>query len=76
MATREIHTMWSSDRGQWMNQREGASRVSGYFDRKEQAVTSAQTTARREGLEWIGHRKDGQINERNTYRADPNPPQG
>ncbi|HEY1180322.1 MAG TPA: DUF2188 domain-containing protein [Phytomonospora sp.] len=76
MATREIHTMWSGDRGQWMNQREGAARASGYFDRKEEAVSAAKTTARREGLEWIGHRKDGQINERDTYRADPHPPQG
>lgn len=76
MATSEIHTMWNSDRGQWMNRREGATRVSGYFDRKDEAVAAAQTTARRERLEWIGHRKDGQINERNTYRSDPHPPQG
>lgn len=72
----EIHTVWDDDRGQWKNVREGASRASGYFDRKDDAVSKAQTTAKREGLEWIGHRKDGEINERNTYRKDPHPPAG
>lgn len=77
MAKGAVHTVWDEDRGQWKNEREGASRASAYFDRKDEASSAAQATARREGVEWIGHRKaDGQINERNSYGNDPHPPPG
>ncbi|MEV0646233.1 DUF2188 domain-containing protein [Phytomonospora sp. NPDC050363] len=74
--TSEIHTVWDAEREQWKNLREGGGRASAYFDLKSDAVEAAQGTAEREGLEWIGHRKDGEINERNTYRKDPHPPTG
>jgi len=76
MAKGDMHTTWDDHRGQWKNEREGAARASGYYDRKTDATDAGQATMRREGGEWLGHRKDGQINERNTYGHDPHPPKG
>lgn len=77
MATGDMHTTWDDGQGQWKNQREGSSRASGYYDRKDEASEAGKTTMRREGGEWFGHKKDdGQINERDTYGDDPHPPKG
>ena len=74
---RNIHESWDEDRQQWKIQREGADRASSYHDTEAEARQKSQGTARRDGVEWIKHKKDnGQIHERNTYGDDPHPPKG
>ena len=69
-----VHT--EPHEGGWANRREGADRVSKIFDTKQDAQEAGRTTARREGVEHIIHKKDGTIGERNSYGNDPNPPKG
>ena len=74
MATGDMHTTWDRDREQWKNEREGAQRASGFYDRKDDASAAGRATMRREGGEWLGHRQDNnRINERNTYPRSSDP---
>ena len=60
----------------WANIREDASKVSRVFDTKVAAEAAGRTTAKREAVEHLIHKKDGSIGERNSYGNDPYPPAG
>ncbi len=76
MANGDVHTTWDDDNKQWRNTREGNSRASSTHDHKDDASQRGQDLARNTGNEWLGHKRDGTINERNTYGDDPYPPRG
>ncbi|KLN34565.1 hypothetical protein FB00_11190 [Cellulosimicrobium funkei] len=77
MAKGDVHTSYDDERGQWVNRREGASRISSAHDRADDASARGQDLARSTGSEWVKHRKDnGQIHDRNSYGDDPFPPRG
>jgi len=77
MAKGDVHTSYDDERGQWINRREGASRISDAHDTAADASSRGQDLARSTGSEWIKHRKDnGQIHDRNSYGDDPFPPPG
>jgi hypothetical protein len=46
------------------------------FERKEEAVKYGRELSRREQTELYIHKRDGRIQERNSYGKDPFPPQG
>jgi hypothetical protein len=74
MARKERHIVPNSERGGWDSKRENAERVSKHFERKEDAVNWSKDKAKQEGSELISHKKDGTIQNPNSYGNDPCPP--
>jgi len=74
MARKERHIVPNSERGGWDSKRENAERVSKHFERKEDAVNWSKDKAKQEGSELIPHKKDGTIQNPNSYGNDPCPP--
>ena len=71
---KEIHVTPNSDRGGWDVKHNNAERVSKHFENKANALDWARQRAKNDGAELIPHRKDGQIQNPNSYGADPCPP--
>ena len=74
MSKKNIHTVPHSDG--WANRREGSERASGTFPTKDAAEHVGRDAARRDHVEYLIHRRDGTIGERNSYDHDPCPPKG
>ena len=62
--------------GGWAVKSEGSSRAVKSFETQNHAVSWARSKSKREGLDLIVHGRDGTIRFRDSYRRDPNPPQG
>lgn len=62
--------------GEWAVVREGAERDSSHHGTQGEAIEAGRNTARREGVEIIIHRPNGQIRDRDSYGNDPYPPKG
>lgn len=60
----------------WANRRDGADRVSRVFDTQAQAEAAGRAAAKRDGVEYYLHGRDGRIRERDSYGNDPHPPKG
>ena len=60
----------------WGVERRGASRASGRFDTKEQAVQRGRELAKNQKGRLVIRKQDGTIQEERTYRKDPYPPRG
>ena len=60
--------------GRWRVFRSGAGRATRVFDRKEDAVGFAKKLAKKDHAELYVHRRDGTIQERDSYGQDPLPP--
>lgn len=71
---KEIHIVHNPNRGGWDAKRSNAERVSKHFENKQEALDWSRNLAKKEGLEMIPHRKDGQIQNPNSYGNDPCPP--
>lgn len=71
---KQIHVVPNSDRGGWDAKRPNAERTSKHFEKKQEAINWSRELAKKEGLEMIPHRKDGQIQNPNSYSNDPCPP--
>jgi hypothetical protein len=76
MAKGDVHVVWRKDDSKWAVEKEGASRASSVHDKKESAERAGRENALNERSELLIHGQDGQIQERNTYKTDPNPPRG
>lgn len=76
MTRKSNHVIPSSEKGGWAVKKSGSSKVSRSFDRKEEAVKYGRELSRREQTELYIHKKDGRIQERNSYGKDPFPPKG
>jgi uncharacterized protein DUF2188 len=69
--------IWISPRPDgWAVQRENSDRASHILPTKEEARSVGRDMARQDGVELIIQRKDGTIEERNSYGQDPFPPRG
>ena len=70
------HVTSNSDKG-WKVKKEGATRASGHFDNKVDAVDRGKEPAK-SGTEGqiIIHKKDGKFQTEHTYKNDPYPPEG
>jgi len=71
---KELHVVPNSDRGGWDAKRQNAERASRHFVNKADAMAWSRNLAKKDGLELIPHRKDGKIQNPNSYGNDPCPP--
>lgn len=68
-----LHTTPHPDGG-WQVKKGGASRASYRTDTQAEADFRARNQAKREGLEYCLHNKQGQIRQKDSYGNDPFPP--
>jgi hypothetical protein len=64
----------ANPKGGWSVLRSGAARATRVFDNKEDAVGFAKRLAKKDSAELYVHRRDGTIQERDSYGRDPAPP--
>lgn len=62
--------------GGWDVKRGGASRSSGHFETKQDAVDRGRQISRNAGSEFKIHNKDGRIAQSDSHGKDPHPPKG
>ena len=68
---KQIHIVSNPDRGGWDAKRPNAEKASKHFEKKQDALDWSRALAKKESLEMIPHRKDGQIQNPNSYGNDP-----
>lgn len=76
MAKKSNHVVPSKEKGGWTVKKSGSTRASKSFARKEEAVKYGRELSKREKTELYIHKKDGRIQDRNSYGNDPFPPKG
>lgn len=69
---RDIHVV--PHPGGWATKKEGAQRAGGVSQTKEEALRQGREQAKREKVDVVIHRKDGTIQDSDSYGNDPNPP--
>jgi len=62
--------------GGWDVKKGGASRASGHFARKQDAVDTGREISRNQKTEFYIHGKDGKIQRKDSHGNDPFPPRG
>ena len=72
MAKRDIHVVPHQDG--WATKKEGAGRAGSVHDTKADALEQARERAKRERVEVVIHRRDGTIQDSDSYGGDPLPP--
>lgn len=60
--------------GGWDVKREKSKKASKHTDVKSDAVEYGKNLAKKDKVEFIPHKKDGKIQNPNSYGNDPNPP--
>lgn len=70
---KDIHVVRHPEQG-WATRREGASRVGSTHKTQSDAVDAARERARRDHVEVVIHRPNGQIRDSDSYGNDPMPP--
>lgn len=73
MGKKSTHVVHDPNGG-WSVKKEGASRASKRFDKKEDAVAWGRSISKKEGTEFVIHGRDGTIKSKDSYGDDPNPP--
>ena len=63
-----------SSKGGWRVFRSGAGRAARVFDSQKEALDFARTRAKKAHADVYVHRRDGTIQERDSYGQDPSPP--
>ncbi len=76
MAKKSNHVVPSKEKGGWAVLKSGSSRASKSFETKEDAVKYGRELSRKEQTELYIHKRDGLIQDRNSYGKDPFPPKG
>lgn len=71
---KDIHVV--PHNGSWATRKEGAGRVGTTQDTQRDAIDRARDQARRDRVEVVIHRPNGQIRGSNSYGNDPFPPKG
>ncbi|MFL0161542.1 DUF2188 domain-containing protein [Aquirufa salirivi] len=73
MAKKSNHVVPSLSGG-WSVKKSGATKASRNFDRQEQAIQYGRRLSIHEKTEFYIHKKNGIIQNKNSYGNDPNPP--
>jgi hypothetical protein len=76
MAKNDVHVLWREDEAKWAVEKEGTSHATSLHEKKDTAEQAGRRAAITENSELLIHGKDGKIQERDTYKADPFPPAG
>ena len=74
MPNKQIHTVWNKEEKRWDNKKPNAQRISSHAETKAEAMGKAINQAKREKLEHVPHKKNGKIQNPNSYGNDPFPP--
>lgn len=74
MQKKSNHVVPSSKRGGWAVKKSGSAKSSKSFDTKAKAIEYGKTLSKKEKTELFIHKKDGTIQNRNSYGKDPFPP--
>lgn len=72
MAKKSNHVIGSSTG--WAVKKSGATKASKTFETKEKAVSYGIQLSKAEKTELYIHKKNGMIQNKNSYGNDPNPP--
>jgi len=70
------HVVRSKAKGGWAVKKSGSLRASKSFRTKNEAVKYGRKLSKSEKTELYIHKKDGSIQNRNSYGNDPHPPKG
>lgn len=71
MAKKRSHHVVPNPDGGWDVKKSGADRVSGHFDRKQDAVDSGRQISRNQRTEFFIHGQDGKIQRKDSHGNDP-----
>jgi len=74
--SRKEHHVVANSKGGWDVKKGGATRVSGHFDTKKDAIDWGRGVSRNQGSELVIHNKDGKISGSDSHGNDPFPPRG
>lgn len=69
---RDIHVVPHDDG--WAIKREGARRAGSVHEKKADALQQGRAQAKREHVELVIHRKNGTIQNSDSFGPDPHPP--
>lgn len=72
--SRKTHHVIPNQSGGWSVKKGGSTKASKRFDTKIKAVRYAKKVAKNQHSELVIHKKDGRIQNPNSYGNDPNPP--
>jgi hypothetical protein len=64
------HVVPNADGG-WDVKKDGATRSSGHFDKKQEAVDAGRKISQNQGTEFYIHGKDGKIQNKDSHGNDP-----
>lgn len=70
------HHVVPNPHGGWDVRRGGASRASGHFETKREAVDRGREISQAAGTEFRIHNRDGRISRSDSHGGDPYPPKG
>ena len=70
------HVMYNKSTTDWVVKKDGASRASGHYDTKQQAVDAGRKISQNANTELTVHNKDGKIGWKDSHEHDPHPPKG
>jgi len=74
--TKSNHVVASKANGGWAVKKAGATRASKKFKTKDEAVKYGRKVSESEKSDLYIHKKDGTIQNRNSYGNVPHPPKG
>lgn len=69
---RDIHVIPHGDG--WATKKEGAQRAGAVHGKKADALEQGREQAKRDRVELVIHRRDGTIQDSDSYGKDPHPP--
>lgn len=73
MAKKSHHVVPDPDGG-WNVKKGGAARASKHFDTKKEAVSWGRGVSTKQQSEFVVHKRDGTIAEKDSHGSDPLPP--
>jgi hypothetical protein len=71
---KKSHHVVPAPSGGWNVKKGGATRASKHFEKKEDAIAWGNEVSKKQGSEFVIHKKDGTIARRASHGRDPFPP--
>jgi hypothetical protein len=74
MAKKDIHTVYNKEKKMWETKLEGQEKPLSRSHLKETAKDKSRREAQKRKVEHVIHKKDGKIQDSDSYGNDPHPP--
>ena len=71
---KKSHHVVPDPKGGWNVKKGGSDRASKHFHKKQDAVDWGRDVSKSQGSEFVIHRKDGTIQQKDSHSRDPIPP--